>query len=89
MLSDYRVLDLTDERGAFCGYLLGHLGAEVIAIEPSGGSPLRRLPPYDGRGESLWWQAYGRGKAIRELDLTQDDGRESFLELVRSADFVI
>ncbi|SVD91633.1 uncharacterized protein METZ01_LOCUS444487, partial [marine metagenome] len=34
MLSNYRVLDLTDERGIFCGYLLAHLGAEVVAIEP-------------------------------------------------------
>ncbi len=37
MLSSYRVVDLSDERGIFCGYVLAHLGAEVIAIEPPGG----------------------------------------------------
>ena len=33
MLSQYRVIDLTNEHGMFCGYILAHLGAEVIAIE--------------------------------------------------------
>ena len=48
MLSDYRVLDLTDERGHLAGFILRQLGAEVIAIEPPGGligppaGPLRR-----------------------------------------------
>ena len=41
MLSDYRVLDLSDERGMFCGYLLAQLGADVVAIEPPGGSTSR------------------------------------------------
>jgi crotonobetainyl-CoA:carnitine CoA-transferase CaiB-like acyl-CoA transferase len=34
MLSDYRVLDLTDEKGIFCGYMLAQLGAQVLAVEP-------------------------------------------------------
>ena len=33
MLSPYPVLDLSDERGMFCGYLLGHLGADVTRVE--------------------------------------------------------
>jgi len=45
MLSPYRVLDLTTERGMFCGQLLGDLGADVITIEPPGGSPARRFGP--------------------------------------------
>lgn len=89
MLSDYRVLDLSDERGAFCGYLLGHLGAEVIAIEPPGGVSTHRLAPHDARGESLWWHAYMRGKAVRELDLDRDGDRAAFQELVAGADFLI
>ena len=89
MLSQYRVLDLTDERGMFCGYLMAHLGAEVIAIEPPGGSTARRVAPFDAGGESLWWHAYNRGKEIRELDLSAQSGQAVFRELVAEADFVI
>ena len=89
MLSQYRVIDLTNERGMFCGYLLAHLGAEVIAIEPPGGSSAHQLAPFDANGESLWWQAYTRGKEIRELDLTTEAGQAAFRELAADADFVI
>ncbi|MDO9332957.1 MAG: hypothetical protein Q7T57_00320 [Dehalococcoidales bacterium] len=32
MLSPYRVLDLTDEKGFFCGKLLGDLGADPNSV---------------------------------------------------------
>ena len=41
MLSPYRALDLTDEKGFFCGKILGDLGADVIKIEPPGGDAAR------------------------------------------------
>ena len=37
MLSPYRVLDLTDEKGFLCGKILAELGADVIKIEKPGG----------------------------------------------------
>ena len=46
LLSPYRVLDLTDERGLLCGKMLADLGADVIQVEPPGGSPARRLGPF-------------------------------------------
>ena len=46
MLSPYRVLDLTDEKGLLCGKLLGDLGADVIKIERPGGDPARSLGPF-------------------------------------------
>ena len=56
-LAGFRVLDLATERGELAGRVLSDLGAEVIAIEPPGGSDSRRLPPSDARpeasGESL------------------------------------
>jgi crotonobetainyl-CoA:carnitine CoA-transferase CaiB-like acyl-CoA transferase len=64
MLSPYRVLDLTTERGLFCGQILGDLAADVIKIEPPGGSPARRLAPfYEDRPDpncSIYWWAYNR-----------------------------
>ncbi len=41
MLSPYRVLDLSDERGIFCSFMLGELGADVVCVEPPGGSRAR------------------------------------------------
>jgi len=46
MLSPYRVLDLTDERGLLCGKILADLGADVIQVEPATGNPARRIGPF-------------------------------------------
>ena len=46
MLSPYRVLDLTGEKGLLCGKILGDLGADVIKIEPPEGDPGRHLAPW-------------------------------------------
>ncbi|MBM3684604.1 MAG: CoA transferase, partial [Actinobacteria bacterium] len=48
MLTPYRVLDLSDERGQLCGQILAGLGADVVLVEPPGGSRSRRLAPYAG-----------------------------------------
>ena len=63
MLNDYRVLDLTDGSGIFCGYILAHLGAEVVALEPPGGRPERQE-------QKLLWQCYARGRASLEIDIS-------------------
>lgn len=93
MLSPYRILDLTTNSSAICGAILADLGADVIAIEPPGGSPLRNHGPFrhdDPDVEhSLTWWAYARNKRSVALDLETSEGRELFLELVRTADVVI
>jgi crotonobetainyl-CoA:carnitine CoA-transferase CaiB-like acyl-CoA transferase len=93
MLSHCRVLDLTTERGLLCGQVLGDLGAEVIKVEPVGGSPVRQLPPFfqdePGPQRSLYWWAYNRNKRSVTLNLDREEGRSIFRQLVRNADFVI
>ena len=42
MLAPYRVLDCTDGRGQLAGLMLAQLGAEVMLVEPPGGTPSRR-----------------------------------------------
>lgn len=46
LLGGFRVLDMTDEKGDLCGKILGDFGADVIKIEPPGGSSARRVGPF-------------------------------------------
>ncbi len=93
MLSPYRVLDLSTERGVLCGQILGDLGADVIKIEPPGGSPARRLGPFyrdtpNPNGSVFWW-AYNRNKRSITLDITSSDGQAILRRLVARAHFLI
>ncbi len=93
LLSPYRVLDLTDERGLLCGKILADLGAEVVQIEPPGGSSARQVGPFYGDdpapNKSLYWWAYSGNKRGITLDIEQPDGRALLEQLVASADFLI
>ena len=44
-LPTYRILDLADEKGSYCGKLLGDLGSDVIKVEPPGGDRVRSREP--------------------------------------------
>ena len=91
MLSPYRVLDLSDERGVLTGQMLADLGADVIQVEPPTGSSGRGVAPFfaDHPDQSIYWAAYTRGKRGVSCDLERPRGRELFLQLVDSADFLI
>lgn len=93
MLTGCRVLDLTTERGLMCGQILGDLGADVIKIEPPGGSPVRSLKPFfadqPGPDRSVYWWAYNRNKRGITLDLQSGEGRDLLRQLAVRADFVI
>lgn len=93
MLSPYRVLDLTTERGLLCGQILADLGADVIKVEPPGGSPARRVGPFykdephpDG---SLYWWAYNRNKRSITLDVEKAEGQAIVRRLAEGAHFFI
>ncbi|MGE0682215.1 MAG: CaiB/BaiF CoA transferase family protein [Candidatus Binatia bacterium] len=93
MLSSYRVLDLTTERGLLCGQILGDLGADVIKVEPPGGSPARRLGPFyqdqPHPDRSLLWWAYNRNKRSITLDIATSEGKEIFHRLAANAHFLL
>ena len=89
MLSPYRVLDLTDDRGRFAGFVLAMLGADVVMVEPPGGSPSRGLAPLSPDGRSLAHLAHDRGKRSIELDLATPAGRTTFSALAGAADVVL
>jgi len=93
MLSSYRVLDLTDEKGLMCGKLLGDLGADVIKVEKPGGDLTRRLGPFyhdePDPEKSLFWFALNTSKRGITLNIETAEGQDIFKKLVKNADFVI
>jgi benzylsuccinate CoA-transferase BbsE subunit len=92
-LSGLRVLDLTDYRAQLSGRLLADMGADVIKIEPPCGDAARRIGPFvDGAphpDRSLFFWFYNLNKRSMTLDITQHQGAEILLALVKSADLVI
>ena len=92
VLADYRVIDLTDERGHLAGLIWAQMGADVIAIEPPEGSSARRLGPFAGDVEdperSLHHWSYNRGKRSVVLDLRTSEGVDRAKALIAGADVV-
>jgi len=93
MLSPYKVLDLSDERGHLCGQILGDLGADVVLVEPPTGSRARHSGPFykdePDRDRSLAFWAFNRNKRSVTLDLDRADDRDKLRRLASSADFLI
>ncbi len=92
-LSDLRVLDLTDIKGALCAKLFGDMGADVLKIEPPGGDVMRRIGPFlngkPHRERSLLFWFYNTSKRAITLDLNQTAGQELFKNMVVKADIVV
>ena len=93
MLGPYRVLDLTEGGCMVGGKILADLGADVIKIEPPGGSKSRNIGPYykdiPDPNKSLYWFAYNTNKRSITLTIEAADGRELFRRLVKGADIVM
>jgi alpha-methylacyl-CoA racemase len=93
-LDGIRVIDLSRQApGPYCSMLLADFGADVVLVEPPGGST---------RGETTnsWWEletdsavsdfaALRRNKRSIVLDLKDDDDRDVMSDLVASADVLI
>ena len=91
MFDGVRVLDLSRMlAGPYGSLLLADMGAEVIKVEdPEGGDPMRTMgPPFLPDGESAYFLAVNRNKKSVVIDLTREDGRAVFLDLVRVTDVV-
>src|SRR5262245_61730695 len=81
-LAPYRVLDLTDGRAELAAFVLAGFGADVVKVEPPGGSQSRHLEPLDPTQpatlSSLRFHAYNRGKRSVVLDLDAPADRDRF-----------
>ena len=93
LLDPYRVLDLCDERGLLAGKILADMGADVVHVEPPGGSPARNVGPLHGDDPNpekrLFWWAYAANKRSITLDLENRDGQDLLRKLVAKSDFLI
>ncbi len=89
-LTGIRVLDLSQYLpGPYASQILADLGAEVVKVEPPAGDPLRRVPPLDGDGVSVFYKLINAGKTVVRIDLKEAAGKAVFLELVDRADGLI
>lgn len=95
-LHGLRIIELSSDGAAFAGKLLAELGADVIVVEPPGGSPQRAYGPFlddqPGPERSLYWWHYNTSKRSVVIDL--DDaapggGRDTFRRLVAGADALV
>jgi len=72
--------------------IVSDLGVRVIKIEPPGGDPVRRLPPFldkDDAGSSAVFQFLNTGKEAVLLDLEQSRGRDLLAVMLTKADAVV
>ena len=92
-LSGLRVLEIADEKGQFCGKLLGDLGADVVKIEPLAGEACRRIGPFlddiphPDRSLSFWY--HNTSKRGITLNLETGDGARLFRRLAGNADVIL
>lgn len=81
VLDGVRVLDLSwGIAGPMTTMMMADNGADVTKIEPPGGDPYRG---------QLGYRAWQRGKRSAELDLKNDDDKQDFLALVKTADVLV
>jgi crotonobetainyl-CoA:carnitine CoA-transferase CaiB-like acyl-CoA transferase len=89
LLSGLRVVECSMLGPGAISTPLADLGADVIKVEPPSGDYIRQMswPIIDG--DSLLHLHISRGKRSIILDLTKEEGRAVFLDLVKSADAVV
>ncbi|HXV48475.1 MAG TPA: CoA transferase [Candidatus Binatia bacterium] len=88
-LGHLRVVELGDIPASYATRQLADLGADVIKVEPPGGDPNRRLPPFAGNvahsERSLTFINANTNKRSIMLDLGNEPDRQLFSKLLLSA----
>jgi crotonobetainyl-CoA:carnitine CoA-transferase CaiB-like acyl-CoA transferase len=90
-LEDVRVLDFSHGiNGPFCTMLLGHLGAEIIKVEPPGGDDFRRtwMPP-GSSADGYGFLAVNTNKKSVVLNLKTAGGQDLARRLIAVADVLV
>ena len=74
---------------SLAGKIAADLGAIVLKIEPPGGDPVRRAPPFLPDGTSALFQFLNTSKRSLVLDLSSASCREALAKLLDTADAVL
>jgi crotonobetainyl-CoA:carnitine CoA-transferase CaiB-like acyl-CoA transferase len=88
LLEAIRVLDLGGAESDLVSRLFADLGADVLKIEPPGGSPARHALPSAG-GTSISFALHNANKRGAVLDPDSAADRDRLIELVGTADIVV
>jgi crotonobetainyl-CoA:carnitine CoA-transferase CaiB-like acyl-CoA transferase len=89
-LSGCRVLERSSTvAAAYAGRMLAALGAQVVMLEPPGGSPLRRAPPLIDGAESALFAYLAVGKRSLAADPASASGRALLERELGAADILI
>lgn len=87
------MVELADEGALVCGWIFGELGADVLCIEPPGGSSARDVGPFVAHSSeterSLHWAAFARNKRSAVLDLEDPNDRDALGALLSTADVFV
>ena len=88
-LAGVRVVDLSMFLpGPHLTMMMADHGADVIAVEPMTGEPVRQVGLKQG-GHSVWFRNTHRGKRSLRLNLKDPRGKEILLRLCRQADVFV
>jgi crotonobetainyl-CoA:carnitine CoA-transferase CaiB-like acyl-CoA transferase len=92
-LAGLRVIDISENvAGQFCCRMLADYGADVMLVEPPGGSAIRAMPPFRteaGASESLMFYHNNLGKSSVVLDRSTVAGQKAFEDLVKVSDVIV
>ncbi len=88
LLTSLRVLDLCDDDGDAVTRILADLGADVLKVEPPGGSPSRTKRP-TLRGTAVRFALHNANKRSAVLDPSDGDDRDRLIDLAGNADIVV
>ena len=90
-LQGIRVVEMSSVvLGPYACQMLGDLGADVIKIEPPGGDTNRNLGPHRNHADMCsMYLGCNRNKRSVALDLKSERGKQSALDIMKSADVVV
>src|ERR1700694_4930980 len=90
LLAGLKVVELAgDPAGEMVGKLLAEMGADVVKVEPPGGSPTRAIGPFAHDrvdvDHSLTFWYYNNNKRSVVLDYATPDGRAELVGLAAAS----